>query len=43
MVVEVPSLVIRLFFGKETCLLEGQVPRKALLNGALTLGISRGS
>ena len=23
------------------CLLEGQVPRKALLNGALTFGISR--
>jgi len=37
-----PSFVTRLFSGKVTCLLDGQAPRKALLNGALTLGVSSG-
>ena len=41
-VVEALSLDARAFLGKETCLLEGQVPYNAWLARALTLGVSRG-
>ena len=41
-VVEALSLDARPFLGKETCLLEGQVPYNAWLARALTLGVSRG-
>ena len=40
--VEVLSLVVRPFPRKETFLLEGRMPRNALLAKALTLGVSRG-
>ena len=41
-VVEVLSLVTRLFSWKEMCLLEALVPYNALPVRALTLGVSRG-
>ena len=41
-VVEALSLDARPFLGKETCLLEGQVPYNAWLARELTLGVSRG-